>query len=239
MAKRVKIGRKELLEAIESVILENKTFLKVGNGGQNVPPPAPPMGQMPPEQDPMMTGQMDQMGGMGGPNGEMDPSMDPNAMGGGDENQFDTNFDAGVEADEDSDPKTYIQQLTGKLSQSLNSFNNEQGPDAGLNKYVASMIVAAACKNLDEKAKKEIIEKINSAQSDTEEEMPSDGDLENGDMGEEPEEGGNGQDPVMEGILTKKQLQELAFGVQPRQENLPIKTQEKPKSIFGGKTFMK
>lgn len=31
--------------------------------------------------------------------------------------EFDTNFDAGVEADEDEDPKKYIQQLTGKLSQ--------------------------------------------------------------------------------------------------------------------------
>ena len=153
--------------------------------------------------------------------------------GGEGENQYDTNFDAGVEADEDSDPKTYIQQLTGKLSQSLNSFNDEQGPDAGLNKYVASMIVAAACKNLDEKAKKEIIEKINSASSDTEEEMPDNGEVENGDMGDGEE--------LQESVYTKRQILEMAtgFGIRPgsEEEELPVKVTEPVKTIFRGKIF--
>ena len=78
------------------------------------------------------------------------------------ESEFDTNFDAGVEADEDTDPKKYIQQLTGKLSTTLNNFNNEN-EDEGLNKYVAKMIVKQATKNLDDAAKKEIIKAINTS----------------------------------------------------------------------------
>ena len=41
------------------------------------------------------------------------------------ENQFDTNFDAGVQADEESDPEKYIQQLTGKLCTTLDKFNED------------------------------------------------------------------------------------------------------------------
>ena len=138
MGKSVKINSEILRDIIGSVILENKTFLKVGNnGGGSTPPPMAPImdpSMQPAPMDPSM--QDPQMGD--------DLLGDPGMEGGEGENQYDTNFDAGVEADEDSDPKTYIQQLTGKLSQSLNSFNDEQGPDAGLNKYVASMIVAAA-----------------------------------------------------------------------------------------------
>ncbi len=45
-------------------------------------------------------------------------------------------FDAGVEADEESDPKTFIQQLAGKLGQSLRAYNGEQGnPDFDLEKF--------------------------------------------------------------------------------------------------------
>ena len=63
--------------------------------------PMPPMdggqeGQMPPYDE-------------GGENG-FPPEQDGDFGGG---------FDAGVEADEDEDPKRFIQQLTGKLSQSL------------------------------------------------------------------------------------------------------------------------
>lgn len=227
MGKSVKINSEILRDIIGSVILENKTFLKVGNnGGGSTPPPMAPImdpSMQPAPMDPSM--QDPQMGD--------DLLGDPGMEGGEGENQYDTNFDAGVEADEDSDPKTYIQQLTGKLSQSLNSFNDEQGPDAGLNKYVASMIVAAACKNLDEKAKKEIIEKINSASSDTEEEMPDNGELENGDMGDGEE--------LQESVYTKRQILEMAagFGIRPgsEEEELPVKVTEPVKTIFRGKIF--
>jgi hypothetical protein len=35
-------------------------------------------------------------------------------------------FDAGIEADEDADPKKYIEQLTGKLGQSLRKYNDSK-----------------------------------------------------------------------------------------------------------------
>jgi hypothetical protein len=227
MGNSVNIGREQLLDLIESVILENKTFLKVGNnGGEQTPPPmAPPVEDVLPVEQPMPQQDMGDMGDGG--------LEDPTA---GEENQFDTNFDAGVEADEDSDPKTYIQQLTGKLSQSLNSFNDEQGADAGLNKYVASMIAVAACKYLDEKDKKEIIDKINSAQSDTEESMPDNGEFENSDMGD-------GAD-LQEAVYSKKQIMEMVSGVGIRPGNeiesdVPVKQEEPVNTIFRGKTFSK
>ena len=115
---------------------------------------------------------------------QMDNTQQPNAMGGnpnlnGDmpqegngDSPYDTGFDAGVEADEDEDPKKFIQQLTGKLSQSLNKYNNENGDDAELSKYVGKMIARAAAKGLDEKGKKDLIKTINTTESDEDEGMP-------------------------------------------------------------------
>ena len=92
--------------------------------------------------------------------------------------EFDTNFDAGVDADEDTDPKKYIQQLTGKLSQTLNTYNNENGePDTELGKYVLGMLVKQGTKGMDEKDRKEIIKKINTSNpqdDNTEDEMVDD-----------------------------------------------------------------
>lgn len=79
------------------------------------------------------------------------------------EMNFGNDFDAGVEADEENDPKKYIQQLTGKLSQKLRDYNESLGEtDEDLNKYVAGMIVKQATKGLSDDDKKEIISKINS-----------------------------------------------------------------------------
>lgn len=87
---------------------------------------------------------------------------------------FDTNFDAGVEADEETDPKKYIQQLTGKLSQTLNSYNNENGePDIELGKYVLGMLIKQGTKGMDEKDRKEIIKKINTNNSELDNDMIS------------------------------------------------------------------
>ena len=48
-----------------------------------------------------------------------------------DDKPFDAEpFDAGVEADEQSDPKKFIEQLTGKLGQSLRKYNEDQGQPA-------------------------------------------------------------------------------------------------------------
>lgn len=245
---KLNLSEKQVMDAITSVLLENRKVLKIGNPAPSAPP-APDMGM--PAQDPaMMAGPTGAMGGPGDAGVQMDPNAmggdpmggDPSAMGGdpNGENQFDTNFDAGVEADEETDPQHYIQQLTGKLSQSINSYNSEQGPDAGLCKYVASMIITATCKNLDEKAKKELIEKINTAASDEEDTGGEDMDMgDGGDMQPDPnmEQDPNAQMPMKEHIITKKELAELAFGVQDRQENLPNKVKPDQKSIFSGKRF--
>ena len=123
------------------------------------PAPAPDMGmgEMPPMQDTSMGGMEDPSMGM--------PQMDPTGMGGVPtmgQNPFDSNFDAGVEADEQSDPKHFIQQLTGKLSQSLRSYNsNLPQPDADLAKYVAGMILKQTTEGLTDEDKNEVLNKIN------------------------------------------------------------------------------
>lgn len=109
--------------------------------------------------------------GMGDPNfGQGENPMAPVEGGTDDQGQseFDTNFDAGVQADEDTDPKKYIQQLTGKLSTTLNSYNNENGDDEGLNKYVGKMIIKQAAKHMSPADRKELIKAVNMADQDEE-----------------------------------------------------------------------
>ncbi len=221
----MRITEKQIRDIITSVLNENRKVLKIGSREPAVSPMPDTMAmpqdmmQQPPMTDPNMGTDMQVPQG-----DEMD-------------NQFDTDFDAGVEADEDSDPKRYIQQLTGKLSQSINSFNGEQGPDTGLCKYVASMIIAATCKNLDDKTKKELVEKINSANAG-DEEMPEEPEDEEMPQDEVPPEEPQAQQPMMEHILTVRELRELAQGVQDRQDNLPDKKQKgAKKTIFSGKPF--
>ena len=104
------------------------------------------------------------------------------------ENEYGPDFDAGVEADENEDPKKYIQQLSGKLSQSLRKYNQElPKPDSELNKYVAGMINKSATEGLSQEDVKEIIDKINSDESDDE--------FENGN--EKPDDNGFGDDEGM------------------------------------------
>ena len=143
----------------------------------------PPMGQDPmmgageeiptDEEMPMDNGSMDPMGG------------EPQDQG----NDFGGNFDAGVEANEETDPEKFIQQLTGKLSQSLKKYNDENGDDeSGLNKYVAGMIATQASKGLTDSEKDEIIKKINSGDVEDEEPVDDEMDNEGGEEIETPED---------------------------------------------------
>lgn len=179
--------------------------------------------------------------GMGGegvnPNEGINPEIGDD-MGGEDINpnegnemptEFGGNFDAGVEADEDTDPKKYIQQLTGKLSQSLNSFNNENGePDTELGKYVLGMLIKQGTKGMDEKDKKEIIKKINSNNSEDEELPEDDVDNEEEITGENDsvnDETTEMTEMPMESKIfkfTKKQIFE-SFGMAMSDENTTIK----------------
>lgn len=180
-------------------------------------------------QDPNMMGG-DQAAMNGDPNAMGgDPGMgDPNAMGGEEENPFGGNFDAGVEADEDSDPEEFIQQLTGKLSQSLKDYDEQNPGKLDLDKYVIGMIVKQAVKGMDEGERKKVIKKIKETP------LPSDDQMEdtstegvesdpalNGDMGggeqqAEPDAGGQ-EVPQMNEIrslkLTKGQFKKLCEAI--------------------------
>lgn len=113
-----------------------------GNGGMGIPD----MGGMEMGGDPMMG----------------DPNMtggDPNMMN-GDPNMMDDGGMGNPDDPENMDPKKSIQQQTGKLSQDLNNYYNENGPDADLSKYVMGMISAQATKSMTDSDKKEVIQKI-------------------------------------------------------------------------------
>lgn len=170
----------------ESVVNERKV-LKVGSS-------QPPMGPNMMGDDPNMMGAEGEM--------PMDDEMNPNMMEPDGSSEFDTNFDAGVEADEDEDPKKYIQQLTGKLSQELGKYNNELGePDIELNKYVGGMIVKQVAKNLDDKGRKELIKKINTSETNK---KASDENLES-----EEQENLENEMPMESYCLTKNNMRKL------------------------------
>lgn len=71
-------------------------------------------------------------------------------------------FDAGVEADEEEDPKKFIQQLAGKLGQSLRKYNEEQGePDFELEKFAVNSVLSAThTSEMDSQDQKDIIKKV-------------------------------------------------------------------------------
>lgn len=183
-------------------------MLKVGS-------PQPPMDNaMPPMGDPNMMG--GGMPPMDGPNGGMPPMNDPNAMGGdpnmmGNNSEFDTNFDAQVDADENTDPKKYIQQLTGKLSQSLRKYNSGlPQPDEELSKYVAGMILKQSTEGLTDGDKKEIIDKVNGNESDDEMTDSGDGGEQMSPMDDPNDFGGDmQQQPMMESINHRKIVNEI------------------------------
>lgn len=89
-------------------------------------------------------------------------------------------FDAGVEANEDEDPQKYIEQLSGKLGQSLRDFTEKQGqPDFELEKFAINSVISAThTAEMDEGDKNDIIKKINTSGDD--EENPDDSGDNNG-----------------------------------------------------------
>ena len=82
-------------------------------------------------------------------------------------NPYDSDFDAGVEADENEDPKHYIEQLSGKLSQSLRSYQDGlPKPDADTAKYAAGMVIKAAIEGLSQEDVKDILSKLDDNEND-------------------------------------------------------------------------
>jgi hypothetical protein len=162
-------------------------------------------------------------------NGGMDPmGEEPKDQ----DADFGGNFDAGVEADEETDPEKFIQQLTGKLSQTLKKYNDENEDDeAGLNKYVAGMIATQASKGLTDSEKDEIIKKINSGEvEDEENEEPVDDEMGNEDGGEIE----TSEEMPMESKkyrFSKKQIMESFLMTQaPRDEEKRKEEKKSPKA---------
>lgn len=94
-------------------------------------------------------------------------------------------FDAGIDVDEESDPKKFIEKLSGKIGQSLRDYTEKQGqPDFELEKFaINSLISATHTAEMDEKDKNDIIKKINKAGED---------DSENPDMGDDNNDANSG-----------------------------------------------
>lgn len=248
--KKYAITEEQLNSIVKNTLMEylqeGRKVLKLGGGnsqpnGMEMPPqpqePMPPMGQEPMGQ-PMGDGMPPVDDGMGNPMG------DDGATAG--QSDFDTNFDAGVEADEDTDPKKYIQQLTGKLSQSLSKYNNENGMDNGLCKYVANMIVKQAAKGLDEKDRKDIIKAINTTQEDNSDEMGDEEDIpqDENDGGEEMPMDDMQQQPqpiqemvINVGDFRRKILESINPSQEKRTKELPARKNKKNNLPFNGKIF--
>ena len=152
-------------------------------------------------------------------------------------NEFGADFDAGVEADEEQDPKKFIQQLTGKLSQSLQKYNDNNGqPDVDLNKYVAGMITKQAMKGLSEEDAEEIIDKVKADEDfsmedggEGQEQMP---------QGQEQMPQDDVQQPQMNENFTKlqrrRQIKEIVNGVLNKKESDTPRQQ--PRNNGGYKT---
>lgn len=141
--------------------------------------------------------------------GDTEPASEPAPA---DDKPFDDEpFDAGVEADEDTDPKKYIEQLTGKLGQSLRKYTEQQGqPDFELEKFaINSLLSATHTSEMDEEDKKDIIKKVNTA---------GDNDSEDSDMGDSndsPDNTDDGNDGAGSGDGADSE-----FGGEEGEENL-------------------
>ena len=99
---------------------------------------------------------------MGGDEMGNDPMMGDEPMGDGMEEPM---MDDDME--NENDPKKEIQKLSGKLSQELRNYNNDQQtPDTDLNKYVAGMIIPQATKSMTSDEKAEVINKIKKGMTD-------------------------------------------------------------------------
>lgn len=71
-------------------------------------------------------------------------------------------FDADVDADEDADPEKYIQQLSGKLGQTLRQYTEDNGePDFDLEKFAVNSVLSAThTSEMDSDDQRDIIKKV-------------------------------------------------------------------------------
>lgn len=158
------------------------------------------------------------MGGMNDTQNDMPPIGNDMDNGFGGENQ---EFDASVEADNENEPKKYIQQLTGKLSQELRKYNqDQQKPDTELNKYVLGMLIPQASGNMTDQDKKDVIKKLQKNDIDN-------SDIENNT--EEPLLNMDNEEPKMESISKKGDIvDELTRETKKYRDRRKIKVSDNP-----------
>lgn len=134
-------------------------------------------------------------------------------------------FDAGVETDESEDPKKFIQQLAGKLGQSIRSYEGDIGQaDLELEKFAINSVLSATnTAEMDEEDQKDIINKVKTTgldndvepeggapepEGDVEEPAPEpeaevDGELD-AELGESLLEGGDAEDIKRDAAIAPK-----------------------------------
>ena len=100
-------------------------------------------------------------------------------------------FDAGIDVDEESDPKKFIEKLSGKIGQSLRDYTEKQGqPDFELEKFAINSLVSAThTSEMDEEDRNDIIKKINKAGENDSENPDMDDDSNNDDFGNDNGDG--------------------------------------------------
>jgi hypothetical protein len=174
------VGVKGPEDKSEEKLDEVKYKLKLG--AKAAPAPAEPPTDSAPAEEP--TDDLDFSTDDAGTEDQADTSSEPTSddtatddSGASDKPFDDEPFDAGVEADEESDPKKFIEQLTGKLGQSLRKYNEDQGePDFELEKFaVNSLLSATHTGEMDAEDQKSIIKKVKtSGKGDGDEESADD-----------------------------------------------------------------
>ena len=127
----------------------------------------------------------------------------------------DTPFDAGVEANEADEPKKFIQQLSGKLGQSLRKYTKEQGqPDFELEKFAINSVISATnSADMDVSDQNDIIDKLKSAgagekNGEAEMETPEEDSAENPKPENTPEENPEPENTPEENPEPEKELGE-------------------------------
>ena len=139
----------------------------------------------------------------------------------------DTPFDAGVETNEEENPEKYIQQLSGKLGQSLRAYTEDMGsPDYDLEKFAINSVLSATNSGeMDNEDQSDIIKKVKSsstnagddvndapsdAPSDAESDAPSDGESDGDELDLSSIDMEEGHNPNPQGQTV---FQDLTLGV--------------------------
>ena len=128
-------------------------------------------------------------------------------------------FDAGVDADEETDPKKFIEQLSGKLGQSLRQFTKNNGqPDFELEKFAINSVISATnTAEMDEEDKNDIIKKINKSGEGNTKDFGDDNEDNTNDGEDAFAEPDNGDDEI-DFSSDEESVKEDSFNIYEREE---------------------